>query len=141
MLTETNFQRNRATLAANLRAQFGLSASPLSWTYDERNTYLKSFAAFVLSKPSSFSAQDLANARDVAASTFPALENGNALGAVTAFLSEAAAEGAAINADLNPFSEKNRTTTFVVLGVGVFLYFVGPPLIRAYFQSKGKASA
>lgn len=141
MLTEANFAANRKTLAANLRQQMSLPANSADWTYEQRTAYLKAFAAFVIAHPASFSEMDIYNAQSVSGATFTAMDGDSLIDNAKDFLDAAGSQAVAINADLNPFSEQNRKTTFIVAGVALVLWFVGPPLIKAYFSARSEGGA
>lgn len=63
------------TLAGNVRARLGLPASPASWSYDQRVAYLRALSADVLRYPQSFTADQLATAREIAAGSYPGLSS------------------------------------------------------------------
>ena len=84
---------------------------------------------------------DIYNAQSVSGATFTAMDGDSLIDNAKDFLDAAGSQAVAINADLNPFSEQNRKTTFIVAGVALVLWFVGPPLIKAYFSARSEGSA
>lgn len=60
--------------------------------------------------------------------------------AAKTFAGEVGNQIVSLNDNLNPFSEKNRKWVLTVVVVGALIYFVGPPLVRAFLESKTKPS-
>ncbi|MBW7895149.1 MAG: hypothetical protein H3C27_08545 [Opitutaceae bacterium] len=55
----------RENAASAVRAQLGLPASPLAWTYEQRLAYINALADYILANPAGFDAQDLGQASAV----------------------------------------------------------------------------
>lgn len=85
MLTDANFAANRATLSANIKASLSLPDDVSSWTYDQRISYNKAFAAGILAHPDSFSATDLNTANVVTAEAPSALDDTSVSADLSAF--------------------------------------------------------
>lgn len=85
MLTATQIQANRNTLASLLRAQMNLPAAPTDWSLAQRVEYNKAFSAYVLAHPDSFTVQDQQTAGIIAAELPAALDDTSLSANVAAF--------------------------------------------------------
>lgn len=65
----------RQNAAATVRAQMGLPASPLSWTYEQRIEYNQRLADYLLAYPIGVDAETLRQASAVANKSYEALDD------------------------------------------------------------------
>lgn len=132
-MTDEQIKVNRGAAANLTQIQLGLDLIPPSeWTYEQRTEYNKALASYIAGNPSLFSAQDLVTAKDVQNTDYGILQDTTPK--FEDFISEVGNQVVSLNNDLNPFSEKNRKYVLISIGIGLFVYFVGPVLIEAFKQ-------
>lgn len=94
--------------------------------------------SYIVANPGEFTADQVAKASKVtSAGGITATSDYTLADAAGDFGNEVANQAVAINNDLNPFSEQNRKTVFFLVLSGLFVYFVGPILIKTFVESKG----
>lgn len=137
MLTAAQLAANRKSAVNVVRNRLGLDViAPSAWTFEQRVAYEKALAEFIAAHPAAFDAQDMATARDVSQKDYGALSSPDfSFGDFGGALLD---QGAAINDDLNPFSEKNRRVLYWAVFAGVALWALGPVVINLVKQARAK---
>lgn len=140
MATPEQAKANREALIIAVRYQLGLQDTrPSDWTYDQRVNYNKTFARYITENPQAFTAGELQVAKDIAHRPLDALDDTSFVGNLSLFGDELLNQAAAINQDINPFSEKNRRVMYWLVVAGLAIYVLGPTVVGLVKQAKAKA--
>ena len=127
MTPEQTEAYNRQTAIRIVRERLGLaSLAPVDWTYDQRVQYNRELAIYITENAHAFDDAEIQVARDIAQQPIDQLSDTGFAASLGAFGSAFLDEAAALNQDLNPFSEKNRRLVWWLAIAGAAIYFLGP---------------